>query len=140
MNYSRLKDLISENNLTIEKVCVKIGMTTSGFHASVKNNTMRISVIENIADILNIPVTTFFKEETSQGGHYNKPETNKTQFRERSSEYRNSLDTMIESNSKTLEALLEMRVELDKCRGKLAECEAEKNKLQLIQVSKGKQS
>ena len=69
MNYSKLRNLLQEKNITIEKLCSDIGITRSGYHMMIKNDTMRINTLEKISKFLDVPVYTFFtddyKNETS---------------------------------------------------------------------------
>ncbi len=62
MDYSRIKDVIRNRNLSIEEVSKAIGITTGGFHSMVKLNTMSIKNLELIADFLDVPITDFFGE------------------------------------------------------------------------------
>lgn len=64
MNYNKLKSALSEKKITIEKFCQELGMSTGGFHMMIRNETMKVSLLERIAEYLDVPVSYFFEEST----------------------------------------------------------------------------
>lgn len=65
MNYEKLKKTISDKGVTLNDLCNHIELTESGFHAAVKNNSLKIKTIEAIADYLNLPVSYFFDDNSN---------------------------------------------------------------------------
>jgi transcriptional regulator with XRE-family HTH domain len=65
MNYEKLKKVVSDKGVTLNDLCQHIDMTESGFHAAVKNNSLKVKTIELIADYLDISVSNFFDENYS---------------------------------------------------------------------------
>lgn len=74
MNYSKLKDEIraqyQEIKLFFEKESQTIGMTDGGFYQAVRNQSMKISTIELISQILKKPMAYWWEDES---GNVNDP-------------------------------------------------------------------
>ena len=60
---SVIEKLIEEKNLSQTKVAERIGMSREGFGRMLKGKTMKVSTLDKIAKVLNVPITYFFKEE-----------------------------------------------------------------------------
>ncbi len=63
MNYNKLKTILQEKNITIEKLCQNVGITRSGYHMMIKNDTMQICTLEKISKFLDVQVYTFFTDD-----------------------------------------------------------------------------
>lgn len=64
MNYSNLKELLVKKNISITYLCSKINITPQGFHQMIRDESMKISVLEKIADVLEIDICEFFGKES----------------------------------------------------------------------------
>ena len=62
MDYSKLKKIASENNYTLDRLAIEIGMSVSGFHAAIRNNTLRVDNLEKAAELLKIDIVSFFNQ------------------------------------------------------------------------------
>jgi len=62
MNYSKIKILLESKKITVKKLAEKIGISEIGLHKMMNNQSMRIDVIEKIAEFLEVPVSYFFEE------------------------------------------------------------------------------
>ncbi|HUX85130.1 MAG TPA: helix-turn-helix transcriptional regulator [Chitinophagaceae bacterium] len=60
MEYKRINQLINDSGMSKADFYKKVGMTRSGFILMVKNNSIKISLLEKIAEALNVPVSYFF--------------------------------------------------------------------------------
>lgn len=55
----KIKEICSEKRMTIPQLAEKIGMS-KGFYTTLKNNTLRVDTLLKIAEVLEVPVNTFF--------------------------------------------------------------------------------
>ena len=62
MKYNKLKLAIKEKGYSISKLAQEIGLTEAGFHQAIKNNTLKVRDLENIAILLDLPIASFFDE------------------------------------------------------------------------------
>lgn len=62
MNYNLIRDLMKQKKISIRKVCQQIEVTESGLWKMLKNETLQVSVLEKIANALEVPVSLFFNE------------------------------------------------------------------------------
>jgi transcriptional regulator with XRE-family HTH domain len=62
--YEKIKKIASDKGITIRDVAQAADMTEGGFHAAVKNNSMKIETLQKIADFLSITLTSLFDETT----------------------------------------------------------------------------
>ena len=67
MNYDKIKILSEEKNLAIKNLAQKIGITEAGLHQMVRNKSIKVDILENIASILDVPVSYFFEEGVTGG-------------------------------------------------------------------------
>lgn len=63
MYINRLKNLIQKHGKTYKETAEAVGLTVSGFHKAVQNNTFRVRDLLAIADWLNVPLQLIFKDE-----------------------------------------------------------------------------
>lgn len=61
----KIKEICSEKRMTIPQLAEKIGMS-KGFYTTLKNNTLRVDTLLKIAEVLEVPVSTFFEDENDQ--------------------------------------------------------------------------
>lgn len=66
MNYRKLKEDIKTAGFKISDVCKNIGMSETGFHLAVKNNTLKVRDLEKISNTLGVPVSSFFSDNDRQ--------------------------------------------------------------------------
>ena len=60
---SNLKSIIKFHRYSLKEISELIGLTDSGFHLALKNNTLKVRDLEKIAEILEIDICDFFKTE-----------------------------------------------------------------------------
>jgi len=68
MNINNLLSLLKSKNLSQEKLAAKIGMSRTGLNDLIKRNDLKVSVLEKIAEALNVSVGYFFDETDSNNG------------------------------------------------------------------------
>ncbi len=60
MDYKRINLLINASGMSKAEFYNKVGITRTGFILMVKNNSIKISLLEKIAETLDVPVSYFF--------------------------------------------------------------------------------
>lgn len=127
MIFKKIEDLRDENNITQAELATAVGRTREWYTKMLRRKDITYSDLVKIAKALNVDLSVIVERESSVNL---KKAPNET--------YNKNLDSMIETNQKTLEAMLEMRKQLDETRERLYECEKENLKLKSIQLSKRK--
>jgi len=59
---NKVQTLAKQRGLSIRELCKKIGMTESGFSYTIKNNTLKVETLFNIADVLGVSINYFFPD------------------------------------------------------------------------------
>ncbi len=59
----RIKELAYKNKITIKLLAEKVGISEFGLHRAIKNNDFKVSTLQRIADVLNVPISNFFNTE-----------------------------------------------------------------------------
>ena len=62
MDFELIKNLCIEKKITIPELSERIGMSKAGLYTTIKNQTISVTILEKIAEVLEVPVTVFFKE------------------------------------------------------------------------------
>lgn len=62
----KIKDLCSNRRMTIPQLAEKIGMSKS-FYTTLKNDSLKVETLIKIADVLEVPITSFFDNEAING-------------------------------------------------------------------------
>lgn len=57
---------MTEKNISIPQLAIKIGMTKGGLYSSIEKMTLTVDTLEKIADVLNVPVLSFFEDENEK--------------------------------------------------------------------------
>lgn len=65
MIYNKIEEIRKEKNISKTEFYKAIGMSTTGFLQMVENNSMKITTLEKIAEVLNVPISIFFEEALS---------------------------------------------------------------------------
>lgn len=65
MEYNKINKILTDKRLSIPQLADKIGMTKRGLYSSIENKTLTISTLEKIAEVLDVPVTVFFDEQSA---------------------------------------------------------------------------
>lgn len=63
---NKIKILLEEKRLTINELCEKIEITDMGFRKMFSNESLKVSTLKKISEVLEVPVTYFFGEESSE--------------------------------------------------------------------------
>jgi transcriptional regulator with XRE-family HTH domain len=66
MNYKKLIDLVSEENLSDNKIARIMDMSGTGYREMLKNQTMKVETLEKVARHFNVPVSYFFDEPATE--------------------------------------------------------------------------
>lgn len=74
MNYDKIDFLLKREKLTIPKLAERIGMSKRGLYASLKNKTLNVEMLEQIAQVLNVPITKFFNSDSDDSVEGNSSE------------------------------------------------------------------
>ena len=67
LNLQKIKQLAGEKNMTLVDVAKELGISKQSLNQMMRENSTKVSTLERIAEILGVPVTTFFDE----GSHVN---------------------------------------------------------------------
>lgn len=62
MYYSKIKEVAKKKNISLKELALKINVSETGFHQSIRSESMRIDVIEKIAKELDVNVCVFFTD------------------------------------------------------------------------------
>ena len=63
MYYSRIKKIAENKNLAIKDLAERISLSEAGLHQMIRNESIKVSILEKIAEILGVSVINFFEEE-----------------------------------------------------------------------------
>ena len=63
MNYSKIKDELTRQNKTAKDLCNDLGMSEQGFHQMIRNRSMKINILEEISEYLNVPISYWFDDD-----------------------------------------------------------------------------
>jgi transcriptional regulator with XRE-family HTH domain len=61
MDYSAIKALCDKRRISIKELAVRCGITEAGLHQMLRNQSMKIDILEKIAEVLNVSVGSFFE-------------------------------------------------------------------------------
>ena len=62
MDYSRIKSELEYKNISIRELCYRIDVTEQGLHQMIRNQSMKIDVLERISNVLELPVGYWFED------------------------------------------------------------------------------
>ncbi|NVO11693.1 MAG: helix-turn-helix transcriptional regulator [Bacteroidales bacterium] len=62
MNYNKIKELAESRKVTIKDLAIRVGYTEAGLHKAIRNKSIKVDSLENIAQILGVPISSFFDE------------------------------------------------------------------------------
>ena len=57
-----IRELSRDKKISIEEIARRIGMTGPGLHDIIKRNSTKQSTLQKIADVLDVPLSTFYQE------------------------------------------------------------------------------
>lgn len=63
LNLSKIKPLLRQRGMTAQQVAKELGITVQALCKMTRENTTKISTLEQIAKLLDVPVSYFFDEE-----------------------------------------------------------------------------
>jgi len=121
LDYRKIEELRLRNNITQLDLASKLGKSREWYTKMLKREDIMTSDLIKLAEVLGVDVNHFYVSTD----HYKAQDHG-------SKAYNKSLDAMIETNKKTLEAMLDMRDQLDNAREKLTNCEKEIIRLKSI--------
>lgn len=64
LNLQKIKSLASESGTTLVDVAKQLGISKQSLNQMIRENSTKVSTLERIAEILGVPVATFFDEPT----------------------------------------------------------------------------
>lgn len=59
----KIDDLIKKKGVRKSDFLLEIGMSNSGFNDTLKNGSIKVSILEKIAKYFSVPITYFFEDE-----------------------------------------------------------------------------
>lgn len=59
----KIKNLAKQKEMSIRKLCQKIGISNNGLVASFQNNSLKIETLYKISDVLEVPMAYFFDDD-----------------------------------------------------------------------------
>jgi len=62
MNLQIIKEKTAEADITLKKLCAKIGMTYQNLNRCINDNKISANALERISAVLNVPVCIFFDD------------------------------------------------------------------------------
>ena len=62
MDYNKIKIIAENKNITIKELAKKANITEAGLHQMIRKESMKIKVLENIAFLLQVPISFFFND------------------------------------------------------------------------------
>lgn len=62
MNYGKIKIELERRKITIKDFCRKVDITEQGFHQMLRNESMRIDVLERMSQVLGVPISFWFND------------------------------------------------------------------------------
>jgi transcriptional regulator with XRE-family HTH domain len=62
LNYNKIKSLASENKISLKELADKINLSEQGLHSGIKKQTLSVTNLEKIAEVLEVPVSYFFED------------------------------------------------------------------------------
>ena len=68
MNYQKIEDERRARNLTLEDFANKIGVSQAGYNQMLRSQSMKIATLEKIAEVLQMPVSSFFEPKDGNSG------------------------------------------------------------------------
>lgn len=60
VNLSIIKDLATRKKISIVELAEKIGISSQGLYKAISENSTRVETLEKIAEVLQVPISTFF--------------------------------------------------------------------------------
>lgn len=65
MDHTKIKELADKQKLSIKQLCKQIDITDVGLAKMIKNNSLKVTILEKIANVLQVPVSYFFDDSLS---------------------------------------------------------------------------
>ena len=66
MNYGKIKLELERRGITLKEFCRKIDITEQGLYQMIRNQSMKVDVLERISEILDVPVSFWFDDNDEQ--------------------------------------------------------------------------
>ena len=60
MNYYNIKLELEKRGISVKDFCRQINLTEQGFYQMIRNESMKVDVLERISNALNVPVSYWF--------------------------------------------------------------------------------
>ena len=65
LDFNKIKQQTTEKQMTMTALADQIGMSRGGLSTAINNKTLTIEALEKIAEVLDVPVTVFFDEQSA---------------------------------------------------------------------------
>ncbi len=62
----KIEKMLKQKDISILTLCEKIGITQQGYYSIFKNNSLKISTLEKIAEVLEVDINYFFGNENNK--------------------------------------------------------------------------
>ncbi len=66
LNLSKIKQLTRQNGMTMTELSKELGISMQALCKMIRENTTKISTLEQIAQIFGVPITFFFEDDEAQ--------------------------------------------------------------------------
>jgi transcriptional regulator with XRE-family HTH domain len=60
--YNKIKTLAKSKDLSIRKLCEKVGISQNGLDKTMTNNTLKVETLNKIAEVLEVEINFFFTD------------------------------------------------------------------------------
>ena len=60
MNYHKIKSELEKRGIFVKDFCRQINLTEQGFYQMIRNESMKVDVLERISEALNVSVSYWF--------------------------------------------------------------------------------
>jgi transcriptional regulator with XRE-family HTH domain len=67
MNFNKIKIICDEKGLTVPQLAEKIGFSEAGLYQSFRKKSMKVDILEKIAQVLEVPIWVFFDLDPESG-------------------------------------------------------------------------
>lgn len=74
LDYNKLKAIAMKKNIQLKQLAKAVGVSESGIHYMIRNNTMKMNVLQKIMDILNVTIYELMAGERKKTDVVNEPE------------------------------------------------------------------
>ncbi len=75
MNYNKIENIRKQKKVSQRDLCKIIGITTVGYSKMIREESIKVSTLEKIAKVLEVPVIYFFTDDVTPTNQVAEPST-----------------------------------------------------------------